>query len=324
MILYIKEADPELILTHTGASMDKNNVITRVSQGDRYFYENHHFYGEYSINAIWNDLPERFPMHWHTVGEIICALKDHQIFCVQGREYVLDEGDILFIWPGELHAIMQAEADSYVILQYYHDLLDKFADLSILKNHVLNHHLIRANASLSPSGRIISHIRDIQELFHSSVLPMNNTRMCLSLYHILLEFYDFCCEKDPSPDIPAENLNLTTLQSITTACCYISENCEQALSLDKVAHHVGISKFYFSRLFKEYTQMNFNEYLVHQRISRSITLFEDPDISIAEVAFQSGFGSIASFNRRFRQVKNCTPSEYRAMLNQPEKGLPQQ
>ena len=41
-----------------------------------------------------------------------------------------------------------------------------------------------------------------------------------------------------------------------------------------------------------------------------------PDLSITEISLQVGFSSISTFNRVFKQQKNCTPSEYRAK-NQP-------
>ena len=89
------------------------------------------------------------------------------------------------------------------------------------------------------------------------------------------------------------------------------------ISLDYLADQVGFSKFHFSRLFKEYTDYNFSDYLCIRRIKAAETLLEDPDYSITEVALNSGFASISTFNRIFKQKKGITPSEHRKRCTSP-------
>lgn len=50
---------------------------------------------------------------------------------------------------------------------------------------------------------------------------------------------------------------------------FIERNLSAPLTLDCVAHHVDLSPFYFSRLFKDHLQVGFNHYLNKQRISKS-------------------------------------------------------
>lgn len=134
------------------------------------------------------------------------------------------------------------------------------------------------------------------------------------MHHIFLLLFDYCTDPRHA-DLPEQTTNrLHSIQAVTKACCYIAENCEKNLTLDTVAEYAGISKFHFSRLFKEYTKSTFCDYLAIQRIQKAVLLFENSEISITEAAFQSGFGSIASFNRCFRKYKNCTPSDYHTLL----------
>lgn len=74
----------------------------------------------------------------------------------------------------------------------------------------------------------------------------------------------------------------------------------------------GFSKFHFSRLFKQYTSLTFNEYLNHRRLKAAEELLAAPDLSITEIALRSGYASLSTFNRLFKQIKHCTPTEYRA------------
>ena len=80
-----------------------------------------------------------------------------------------------------------------------------------------------------------------------------------------------------------------------------------------VAALAGFSKYHFSRLFKEFTNISFYKYLNNQRISYAEKLLLDPNINITEVAIHSGYNSISAFMRMFKIIKNCTPTEFRNM-----------
>lgn len=280
------------------------------------FFEESHFNYNYSVNASWVNAPTEFPLHWHTFGEIVLALKDNVHAQVQGKDYILRKNDVLFIWPGELHATLHAEQQAQLIVQYFGNLLNTFPEMTLMQNQILSIHHISAQAKDSPASEISRHMADIRDTFHTDK-RLNDMRMQLSLYHLLLILYDYATNTSQTDAADGQQLRLHTIQAITKACCYITENCEKDLSLNEVAAHVGISKFHFSRCFKEYTQTSFSDYLATQRIQKAILLFENPEISIAEAAFQSGFGSIASFNRSFKKYKNCTPSDYRNLMRLP-------
>ena len=57
--------------------------------------------------------------------------------------------------------------------------------------------------------------------------------------------------------------------------------------------------------------MTLNEYLNSVRVKKAEEYLLDMDISITEAAYMSGFNSIQTFNRVFKKIKGCTPTEYR-------------
>ena len=107
------------------------------------------------------------------------------------------------------------------------------------------------------------------------------------------------------------------MEKFIEICDYIGAHCSEDLNLETISHMSGFSKFHFSRLFKEYTDYNFSDYLCIRRIKAAEALLEDPDYSITEVALNSGFASISTFNRIFKQKKGITPSEYRKRCTSP-------
>lgn len=94
-------------------------------------------------------------------------------------------------------------------------------------------------------------------------------------------------------------------------CDYIEDHCSEDLNLDDIAAMCGFSKFYFSRLFKQFMNVSFYKYVNQKRIARAAELLNDPENSITDVALGCGFSSLSSFIRMFKLVKGCTPTEFR-------------
>jgi AraC family transcriptional regulator len=83
------------------------------------------------------------------------------------------------------------------------------------------------------------------------------------------------------------------------------------LSLDDLAREACLSPYHFSRLFHEATGRPPHRYLIERRIQVAQQMLQSERSSMAEVAFDTGFGSQASFARTFRKVTGVTPSQYR-------------
>jgi AraC-like DNA-binding protein len=101
---------------------------------------------------------------------------------------------------------------------------------------------------------------------------------------------------------------------ITRAKQYIRENQAEELSLGQVAKAVNASSFYFCKMFKKGTGMNFTEYVCRVRIESAKNLLLNPNLRISEIAYQVGFQSLTHFNRVFKKTVGEAPTEYRAKL----------
>jgi AraC-like DNA-binding protein len=101
---------------------------------------------------------------------------------------------------------------------------------------------------------------------------------------------------------------------ITRAKAYIHEHQAEELSLGKVAKAVNTSTFYFCKMFKKATGINFTDYLSRVRIEKSKNLLLNPNLRVSEIAFEVGFQSLTHFNRVFKKILGQSPTEYRANL----------
>ena len=101
---------------------------------------------------------------------------------------------------------------------------------------------------------------------------------------------------------------------ITKAKDYIQEHQAEDLSLGQVAKAVNTSTFYFCKVFKKSTGINFTDYVSRVRIEKAKNLALNPNLRISEIAFEVGFQSLTHFNRVFKKITGLSPTEYRAQL----------
>lgn len=95
---------------------------------------------------------------------------------------------------------------------------------------------------------------------------------------------------------------------------YIQEHQADNISLGQVARAVNTSTFYFCKMFKKYTGINFTDYLSRVRIEKSKNLLMNPNLRVSEIAFEVGFQSLTHFNRVFKKILGHSPTDYRARL----------
>jgi AraC-like DNA-binding protein len=101
---------------------------------------------------------------------------------------------------------------------------------------------------------------------------------------------------------------------ITRAKEYIQEHQTENLRLGHVAKSVNTSTFYFCKMFKKVTGINFTDYLSRVRIEKSKNLLLNPNLRVSEIAFEVGFQSLTHFNRVFKKILGQSPTEYRSQL----------
>lgn len=278
-------------------------------------FENYQF--NQNINTIGNDFfPHQFPLHWHKYIEVIAAFDSEDtevpdaVIQINQTMHTLRPGDILFVWPGELHEIIKNEGQNLVGLQFNTGLLSELSDFAPYTNLFRTIHHMRALELPGLTMNMHGHIKNMLEI-RASRGPFHNVECQICLYEMFMDFANFIRERMASDKLGSGAIGSNTLEKMNLACNYIIENCNQELSLESVADYIGFSACYFSRIFKQATSYNFVEYLTLQRVKRAQALLVDSNLAITEISYQSGFKSISTFNRVFKQYRSCSPREYR-------------
>lgn len=103
--------------------------------------------------------------------------------------------------------------------------------------------------------------------------------------------------------------------AVARARAFIAEHQQDDLCLDDVARAVGMSSFYFCKIFKRATGLTFTDYLARTRVETVKQQLLNPHTRISEAAYAAGFQSLSQFNRVFRRVAGEAPTAYRDHLH---------
>lgn len=103
-------------------------------------------------------------------------------------------------------------------------------------------------------------------------------------------------------------------ETIQNSLEYIEEHLTEEISTEKLADTVGLSPFYFQRLFRRLVRKPVREYIKLRRLARMLDVLKNPGRKLLDISLDYGFSSHANFTRAFKATYHITPEEYRATL----------
>lgn len=253
---------------------------------------------------------EAFPVHWHTEMEIILPIQSGYQATISDITTHLEEGDIYIIPPGELHSLNAPLHGERLIILIDFSFFSGIPSMDALLHslHPFLHISPIEHPTLALELRAL--ILDIEEEY-----SLNTPFMASSIYSLLMRFFTELGRSVMNGGIRFPNITSTKQQEYVekfmTVCNYVNEHCTENLNAETIARQAGFSKFHFLRLFKQFTNFTFYDYLTRKRIQNAEQLLIQPHMTITEVAMHSGFNSLPTFNRTFKAYKKCTPTAYK-------------
>ena len=270
------------------------------------------FHNNSSIRIWCNEQNLTYDHHWHTALEIIMPDENYYDVEMGGTFYHVHPGDVLFIIPGEMHRLIAPQGGRRFIFLFDATLFVNMKGYSTILTLISQSpHITRETYPRIYEDVCQTLLRIRNEYF--SMTEYAEFTICSLMLNLFAKFgYNHIYDKDLFHNLGASKQK-EHIKKINDLLDYINVHYADDLNLENMASHVGFSKFHFSRLFKQYTGFTFNDYLNYRRLKAAEELLADHSISITEVALRSGFSSISSFNRLFKEAKHCTPKEYRAL-----------
>ena len=149
---------------------------------------------------------------------------------------------------------------------------------------------------------------DAQKIFKLNLeyalkMPKVNSvdRLSFLISNVLEQFTDAV--------FPLENVEDAAV--IKTAINYINAHYMDRVTLKEVADHVFLSPAYFSRIFKQKTDMNFSDYLNYVRVEESKKYLLDLEIPLSRIGPMVGFSDQSYYTKVFKKVAHISPGQYR-------------
>jgi len=279
-------------------------------------YETYPFDSVSAFNMSTGFRRRNYQRHWHSYGEILLVGPgETNIYMVNQRTYNLNEGDFVLVWPMEMHEIVDANLNQTLVIQFSNAFVNSLFDLQRIMHFYRNLHTICVSSHPELTVKLKVIANKMKDIFFAGGHD-RELKCCMLLMEFMQTLDDhrdeFIPELNKTPE-PSYNEDIWKRMILVTD--YIKKNLTaDDLSQGAMANMVGISKDYFSRIFKNVTGLNYNKWLNMIRLEKATELLSHNEMTLTEVAMLSGFQSIPSFNRVFREEKGMAPGEYRTLL----------
>ncbi len=266
-----------------------------------------------SIKLYDNDEYEDYPPHWHTTMEFIMPMDNIYTVECNNQTFTLRDGDIILICPGCVHTLFAPPTGHRIIFQPDANALRFIKDIETLLNAIAPLIVITPESFPSIHGKIRELLIEIKNEYLSSSSSFSEAIIYSRLLEIIALIGRNYTRKPETHAVHVMIKQEEYMKKYIEICNYIDEHCSEDLNLDDIAKMSGFSKFYFSRMFRQFANVSFYKYVNIKRIDKASELLTEPQNSITDVAINCGFSSLSSFIRMFKIIKGCTPTEFRNM-----------
>lgn len=258
---------------------------------------------------------DNYPLHWHNEVELILILSGSlKVKFHNNSSTVINciPGDIIMIAPGTLHEyISESAGGEKLILLFDIASYSQVSSLIPLLRTLPPYTHIRQSEYPVESARLQNYFWEIDRLY-----GQQDEFLQISVYSlvslILAQIGSMHLNVAPaeSDSSDSQRKNIDKLVEVTN---YIDSHRSDDLTVEQLADLAGFSKFHFERLFKSYMGISCYQYITKRRVLMAQELLGDTDLSVMDIALQSGFFSLSTFNRVFKDINKCSPTEYRKL-----------
>ena len=244
---------------------------------------------------------ERYSMHFHDCIEISLLAKGAGMQNINGTEYHMPTYTLTIMNRYDCHRYYDISPDN---LLYNLMLLPSLLPDKVVEklDEIHSDKICVLPENVGNSAIAILDALMYSQSSHQDYPSDFATALCQNLVSIFLHHYTL---------LPASNSDSAVGSILQNALIYINAHYTNSLSLNQVATHAKCSPTYLSELFHNKIGMTITQYINVMRLKHAKKLLISSDLPIMSIAFESGFSSLASFNRNFLEIEKVSPSVYR-------------
>jgi len=267
---------------------------------------------DYSFSKSHGSIKFVCPIHWHDCFEIIWVKKGKFGVKTSDGDTVLSENDTVLFPPCTLHGTYSVDEEYCVNVFGYTNSLIYSPEISFDNKKFLTPFFINTNACFvhhdhEMSEELLNCLSDVIKAYDRNDITreLNVRGKILNLHACLYSIVTKGSENTGTSD-----------RYILDTERYIESHITENISPYEIADSLHISYSHFARIVHSHYGCSANELITHMKISYAEQLMTaDISLGITEIAMAVGYNSASYFSRRFRQIRGCSPSEFRRLLN---------
>lgn len=271
-------------------------------------YEPFHNTSPLGISFAWHTSSGGYhPLHWHDEIEILYPLSGKADIVIDNVRYNLPKRHLLVVESGQIHSSRSNDSHSMFLCIHMSKarLRDYMPEIDTLRIQCLPEDI--------SDVKFQHYLRLCQGLDHLTRLYIKETPtfyleadgIILQIMAKLIKYFSVpASHAFYSPD----TLSVQRMQKIIS---FVEKHFGEPISLAEAASLLGIGREYFCRFFKENMGISFFQYVNEIRISHVYNDLLHTDLPILEIMERNGFTNQKLFNRNFKELYGCTPSETR-------------
>ncbi|QTL47791.1 AraC family ligand binding domain-containing protein [Priestia aryabhattai] len=243
------------------------------------------------------EIMQKFPAHFHEYYVIGFIEEGQRHLICQGKEYIINPGDLLLFNPYDTHSCEQIDGKTldYRCINVTPDVMKKAVfDINGSES------LPRFNSNVVQASEVVSSLKEL----HLQILNGEHEFKKEELFLYLLE------------ELMHDHSNLSSFSSaadtsdeIKTICSYLEENYKKKITLDELSQLIGWSKYRLLRSFIKQKGISPYSYLETIRINQAKKLLEQGKKPI-DVSFLTGFSDQSHLTKFFKSQVGLTPKQY--------------
>jgi AraC-like DNA-binding protein len=176
-------------------------------------------------------------------------------------------------------------------------------------------------AGFSPEHPVIACSKD-QEIRQCLSRLFDAHQQCyskpLQMTSALYAFLALVLESAGEP--PVSQSGRTKDSYVAQAVSFMETNYSRSVTIEEMAHALGLNRKYLTSLFKSATGMPPQQYLCRYRMDKACGLLSETSLSIKEISYSVGYADQLLFSRMFKKAYSMSPSQYRDKLSGSKRG----
>lgn len=259
------------------------------------------------VTVVRKTINQTTSLHTHSFYELEMVSDGEGITDFNGSTYRLKRGSLMFLSPVDFHSVEPQGELFGVNLSFDENIISPslqslfvglrrtvFFDLSEEEYEIVDRYLSKIETELVTDDEFSA--RETKNSLNSLLV--------------------FLVRKLKSSQ---EALPCTEISPVQEAVRYIFENFREEITLSDLARVSGYTPNYFSKRFREVTGNTYVSFLHRLRVNFARMLLSSTDMRIIDIAESSGFESLSSFQRVFRNFTGTTPALYRRQSKSSDK-----